>query len=168
MAKFLQINLNHCRAAQDLLMQVIAENNIQMAIISEPCWIPRNKNWVSNNTNRAALFRGRNCPDMINIRRGTGFVTAVVGGVTVCSCYSSPNSGTREFEDWLESMTTALGRTGNAIVSGDFNAKLVIWGNKKTDARGTILEIWALSLNLILQNTGSSPTSVSDIKDLPL
>ncbi|XP_070067140.1 uncharacterized protein [Drosophila virilis] len=42
MVKFLQLNLNHCRAAQDLLAQTIREKRIDVVIISEPCYIPPN------------------------------------------------------------------------------------------------------------------------------
>lgn len=34
--RLIQINLNHCEAAQDLLAQTIREKNIDVVILSEP------------------------------------------------------------------------------------------------------------------------------------
>lgn len=140
MASILQVNINHCKAAQDLLTQVMIEKNIQLALISEPCWIPTTPTWFNYISKRAALIKGRGCPAISNVVRGNGFVLAEVGDAIVCSCYSSPNNSVREFESFLEDMAIVLRGKSNVLLGGDFNAKSILWGSRNTNAKGNVLE----------------------------
>lgn len=54
--KLLQLNLNNCEVAQDLLRQTVAEKKIDIAIISEQYRKTDDGTWVSDSTNRAALW----------------------------------------------------------------------------------------------------------------
>lgn len=53
--KVIQLNLNHCEAAQDLLVQTISELEIEVAIISEPYKVPTDGRWISDRTGKAAI-----------------------------------------------------------------------------------------------------------------
>lgn len=46
--KVIQINLNHCKAAHDLLVQTVLEKGIDVAIISDPYIILKNSSWVGD------------------------------------------------------------------------------------------------------------------------
>ena len=52
-----QLNLNHCRIAQQLLYQSVTESNSDVAIIAEPYRIPsENGNWVADMTKSTAIW----------------------------------------------------------------------------------------------------------------
>ncbi|XP_075990257.1 uncharacterized protein LOC142985901 [Anticarsia gemmatalis] len=53
--RLLQANLNHCAAAQDLLLQSMAQWLIHVAVVSEPYMVPARDNWVGDLTGTAAL-----------------------------------------------------------------------------------------------------------------
>ena len=56
MAKVLQINLNHCMVAHDLLPQLIREEKANIVIISEQLRDQNEPNWVRDSTNTAAIW----------------------------------------------------------------------------------------------------------------
>lgn len=129
-----------------------------MAIISEPYYIPTTNKWIGDKLGLAAIVKGPSAPAALQIKKGKGFVTAKFGKITVCSCYSSPNARLRVLEELLSNISIALAGEVNVIIAGDFNAKAVMWGAKKTDARGKLVERWAASMGLTLQNRGNTPT----------
>jgi len=48
--RLLQGNLNHSARAQDLFVQILAEWQIELAVIAEPYHVPENRsNWLGNN-----------------------------------------------------------------------------------------------------------------------
>lgn len=56
LAKVLQCNLNHCRNAQHLLMQSIAENGVGLAIVAEPYAVPDHPRWFGDNLGSVAVY----------------------------------------------------------------------------------------------------------------
>lgn len=54
--RILQLNLNHCEAVQDLLMQSVRELKIDVAIISELHRDLDTQPWRSDSTSRAAIW----------------------------------------------------------------------------------------------------------------
>ena len=56
MAKVLQINLNHCAVAQDLLSQLIREEKADIVIISEQYRDLSEASWVTDATSTAAIW----------------------------------------------------------------------------------------------------------------
>ncbi|XP_066260790.1 myosin-2 heavy chain-like [Euwallacea similis] len=88
-----------------------------------------------------------------------GFVGVEVKGVTIYSCYFSPNKKTTEFEKYLEELKRKLKQNRkNAIVAGDFNAKNIIWNASKTEERGKIMEEFMAEMDMIVCNRGDKPT----------
>lgn len=164
MPKIIQVNINHCAQAQDLLCQEMAENNIGVAIVAEPYRIPDATNWLADAEGHAAIIWNPSAisTPCILVNRGEGFVVAKVGNLTIVSCYVSPNIGLPEFEATLHDM--ALEIQGSAykylIVAGDLNAKAKTWGSHRENARGEILQVWAGGLELRLVNVGDIPTCV--------
>jgi len=49
---------------------------------------------------------------------------------------------------------------GGCIITGDFNAKSVLWRSPGSDWRGLVLERWAAELDLRIMNVGNTPTCV--------
>jgi len=54
--QLIQLNLNRCRAAQDLLKQMVRELGSEVAILSEPYRVERSNDWVTDRTGKAALW----------------------------------------------------------------------------------------------------------------
>lgn len=164
MLKVLQANLNHCRAAQDLLSKYMEEESIDVAIISDPYKICDNGCSMLTDTGsrRAAILVPGNQVSVANIVRDSEFVSARVGGYQIYSCYATPNPATREeFNNLLsrlESSVRSIPRGNPVVVAGDFNARSAAWGDRVTTLRGDELGDLFASLQLDVQNVGSSPT----------
>ncbi|CAI6361335.1 unnamed protein product [Macrosiphum euphorbiae] len=107
---FIQNNLNHCSAAQDLLAQYMVEEKIDVALISDPYRIDAHStSWIaSTGTNRAAIFIVSNGVTIANVVRDPEFISARLNGVQVYCCYASPNRSLEEFNDFLHRLEDSL------------------------------------------------------------
>lgn len=156
----MQINLNHCEAAQDLLRQSVTERMADVVIISEQYANFGNRNvCIADASNRAAVWVcGRYCFQETSSGTESGFVRAKINGIHVYSCYASPNAPIDEFRTFLDKLTNDARDRHPLVIAGDFNAWAVEWGSRETNGRGTaLLEAFA-SLRLSLVNTGNTPT----------
>ncbi|CAH2208808.1 jg14054, partial [Pararge aegeria aegeria] len=101
-------------------------------------------------------------PSFECIIRGRGFVVAKTGKVVVAGVYASPNSPLADFESLLGNLGIVVSRIHPrpVFVLGDFNAKSAAWGSSITNARGRILEEWAIEQGLVVLNQGSVHTCV--------
>lgn len=161
--KLIQVNINHCWDAYNLLQQYMAEKEIALAIISEPIHIPQ-VNCASSTDKKAAIIWK---PDLIRaqiktVSTGEGFVTITYNQMVIFSCYISPNIGFSKFEETLNELEYEIKRLNphNLIVCGDLNTKSTAWGSSYTCPRGRLLESWATANELILMNKGGTPTCV--------
>lgn len=75
--------------------------------------------------------------------QGEYIVAVKFNGVTVISCYCSPNTNIRCYENMLDEITDVIQTTCRAIIGGDFNAKSEAWGSGYTNRRGELKEEWA-------------------------
>ncbi|XP_026824795.1 uncharacterized protein LOC113561791 [Ooceraea biroi] len=134
----LQLNCNHAKAAQDLMLQLMMERNIPVAILAEPYRTEGAGKW-----SLLMMFFW----DVLFVRLG---------------CYFSPNKPLREFEYYLKSLEASVRINSHKklVVAGDFNARSIEWGDKRTSARGKRLSEWMATNSLQLFNTGCSPTVV--------
>ncbi|XP_047993927.1 uncharacterized protein LOC125232342 [Leguminivora glycinivorella] len=162
--KCIQANINHCAAAQDLLLQSMVEWDIKAAVVSEPYFIPNRDDWVSDQDKTVAIIVPALAGSLAieNSVRGSGFVMAVTGGLGIIGIYFSPNRALAEFERMLTEVGALIGQMSPipVLVAGDFNAKSTAWGSPATDIRGEVLEEWAISQGLTVLNTGSESTCV--------
>lgn len=157
--KCLQLNLNHCEIAQDLLWQTIAEKQIDVAILSEPYRNIDGGTAVSDTTTKASIWAcGRFPLQEVVVRGEEGYVVARVNGVYIFSCYAPPSLQPDEFEHLLDKITADATRYKPNIIAGDFNAWAVEWGSRYTNPRGeTLLEMFA-RLDTVLVNSGDTST----------
>lgn len=58
--RIVQINLNKCQVAQDLLAQWVNEQQIDICIIQEP-WKGMRSGWFSSKDENAAIWWNRKC-----------------------------------------------------------------------------------------------------------
>jgi hypothetical protein len=158
----IQGNLNHCRSAQDLMTQTMAEWQVDVGIFAEQYFIP--DRWFGDLDGLVAVFSRTSSvyPPLSLLERGHGFVAVSRGHFAIVGVYFSPNRPFSEFETFLDSLTIVLSRSAlrQVILAGDINAKSVAWGNPATDLRGRSVQEWAISRGLTLINRGIVHTCV--------
>ena len=80
MGKFLQVNLNHCRGAQDLLLNQVGAWGVDVVMISEPYAVPkrgesRDGSWFGSEDGAAAiLIELGSCAEASRAVTGENFV----------------------------------------------------------------------------------------------
>ncbi|XP_078051595.1 uncharacterized protein LOC144477734, partial [Augochlora pura] len=151
--RVLQINLNGCRMAQELMTQTAVELGVDMVVISEPWKIL--PHWYSDSTGKAAMWvtdRGiRANMKISSVGYREGAVAVELDDSIVVSCYYSPNIPFKEFEERLEELQELLTECelDRTLVMGDFNAKSPAWGSNKGDKRGVATIEMAGSCGLV-------------------
>lgn len=164
MPNFIQCNLNHCWKAHDVLKQFVLEHGIAASIISEPRRIPTAHNWCGSKDGRAAINWN---PKLMGDRgkvvfRGDACIAVSFNRLVVVSGYISPNCTREEFLEFLDELDEVIRRMRGhpIIIGGDFNSKSTLWGSKRTNSRGTLVEEWAAQNDLRLVNVGNEPTCI--------
>lgn len=160
---FIQSNLNHCSAAQDLLAQYIVEEGVDVALISDPYKADLSSSaWhVSAGQRKAAIYVANTGVTVANVISDAEFVSVRLNGIQVYSCYASPNRPIEDFQDLfrrLEDSIRTIRQEVPVLVTGDFNARSAAWGDWVDNRRGEELELLIDSLGLIIANSGSTPT----------
>lgn len=93
MAKVLQLNLNHCSEAQDLLHQLVREEKVDVVVVSEEYRDLDDANWARDATGKAAVWV---CGNLHLARRPAtathGFTWVEVANVRIYSCYLPPSA----------------------------------------------------------------------------
>lgn len=151
-----QINLNTCRDAHDLLCQQIIERNAKIALVSEPN-AALSKEWGGDDLAKVWVDS-----ELYIRERGTGVghTWVEVGNMRLISCYNSPNSSDQDLIDMLDSISETVreARNKEILIGGDFNGKSPLWGSTVCDRRGCIVAEWIASEDLYLMNNGNTPT----------
>lgn len=159
--RILQVNLNHCKAAQDLLQQTIREERVDVVIISEPYIVLEQQSWQSDTSGKAAIWACGKLPFQETMNeQAEGFVRVKINGVYLYSCYMPPSLPQEEYEAMLDHLVNDARDRRPLAVAGDFNAWALEWGSTRTDRRGQALLEALAPLNLVLLNDGVSPTFV--------
>lgn len=159
MTRFLQINLNHCKSAQQLLLQQAINSDV--IIISEQhISLP---SWYNDNRGVCAIgLRNGVVPDEVGTP-GQGYVWIRLNGIRIYSCYISPNIHITEFETFLSDLERSIrSGDGEIIVAGDFNAKHSDWDPVHNERRGELLSTWLAALGLYVCNRGVAATYERD------
>lgn len=158
----LQVNLNKCVAAHDLLEQTASAMGVDVCLVSEPNKaVAGARRWLVDERGDAAVWvvNKQVKVDEFGSVEGVAWIK-LRGGELMLSCYFSPNRSLEEFHDFLNGLTslTAMGKSRPVLVAGDFNAKSPEWGAPNWDRRGEELSDWAASVGLFVANVGSTPT----------
>lgn len=165
MIKFIQVNLNHCKAAQDLLRQHVVEQGVEVVLITDPYSVPEGStSWLtSSGTQRAAIWLVGSGVTAAEVHRDPEFMSARLNGIQTFSCYASPNKSMAEFEDFLQRLEVKVRAVEPGVpvlITGDFNARSAAWGDWCRNTRGDDLSTLFSSLGLQVVNEGSKPTFV--------
>ncbi|XP_033317162.1 uncharacterized protein LOC117214901 [Bombus bifarius] len=142
--RILQINLNRCRLAQDLLYQRAMELRPDIVVISEPNrQLPYWYNDAKGDASIWVTFFNGKLPDGSTMVKGERVVGICAGDTFLISGYCSPNIGKQEYGEYMDklaSMTEDGTRNyDKVVVAGDFNTKTTCWGGTTTDKRGRVL-----------------------------
>lgn len=163
-SRFMQANLNHCARAQDLLVQSLAQWQIQVAIVAEPYRVPSRGGWVGDDDGSVAIVTrtAAGAPPLERVSRGRGWVAGEVDETLIVAVYFSPNASLSRFERYLRELETLVAsrRSRHVLVAGDLNAKSAMWGSAVTNARGRELEDWAVAGGFTVMNVGGVDTCV--------
>ena len=101
--KVLQHNLNHCDAAQDLLMQTVCDWKIDVVIITDPYKPQRTNQRASDVTGKAAIWSCGKLLFQDNIdSTQKSFVRTKLGNLHFYSCYALPSLKMEEFTDLID------------------------------------------------------------------
>ena len=157
--KILQLNLNHCVAAQDLLKQTIIDKNIDIALLSEQYCQRSESTWITDSTGKAAIWSCKGKPFMSHSRQAhSGFTWAKIKDIYFVSCYARPSASIKDFEDFLLELSLETRGKSPIIIAGDFNAWSTAWGSKRTNHRGRLILEFLSQTNLTLMNSGTKNT----------
>jgi len=149
-----------------LLVQNVSKYDFDIACVSESAGV-QNPRWFSSVTDRtAAIYIGS-----ANLRGRCSLVKAGLNYVIVScdryqwiSVYLAPSLSPADFHTTLDELSAAIGDLGGRnILVGDFNAKSLMWGSAFTNWRRSAVERWGAELDLVLINSGSTPTYASEI-----
>lgn len=165
--KIMQINTNHSRPAQDLVMHVMRKRGASVALIAEPHNVPSHPCWIGSEDRSSAIIwtLSEDLRFAAGLLSGPDFVAIDCGEMVVFSCYFSPNRPLTTFRSSLDTLSAAVKGVGHrpVIVAGDFNGQILItksplWGSALLDTRGEEVEHWASLLGLRVVNSGSEST----------
>uniref|UniRef100_A0A034WR48 Putative 115 kDa protein in type-1 retrotransposable element R1DM n=1 Tax=Bactrocera dorsalis TaxID=27457 RepID=A0A034WR48_BACDO len=157
--RVLQLNLNHCEAAQELLTQTVIEQKVDIAILSEQYRNLGTENWSSDQTKKAAVWACGCKPFQSKPLSGQAYYTrAKICGINFYSCYIPPSVQQNEYERILDNLVRDIANTTTNIVAGDFNAWAIEWGSTHTNRRGDALLKAFSTLDIVLLNTGNKNT----------
>ncbi|XP_031788839.1 uncharacterized protein LOC116417877 [Nasonia vitripennis] len=157
MARILQGNLHRSRLAHDLLPHFVAEEKVDILLISEQYRDRDTPSWVSNDAKTAAVWVPRR--KIADTEKGDDYVRVRVGRITYFSVYLSPNLTAADFTARLGALEDAIRDvSGELVIGGDFNTRAVEWGMSAINRRGRAILEMAARLNLVVANEGNTTT----------
>lgn len=150
--KFVKKNLNYRKDAEELLSVFIREEEISIAIVSEP-YSARLKNWFYDWSGAAAIGFFRPDLSIVDLKVGDGFVAATVAGsFRLYSCFAKSSLTDFEFKNFisfLEASAAEYRKKGMVvIIAGDFNTHSVVWPNYYKGTKGYCLRKLQNSLEM--------------------
>lgn len=156
--KCIQVNLNNCKVAQDLLYATANEQDSSLLFVSE-YYSDSGNNWYYDKKRKATIVNlTRFKPETVDGGED-GFVRAEISGIQIYSCYWSPNTSIDLYEDFFSRLEISIRYAGpNILITGDFNAKHSDWGSSTNDVKGQMLSNLMWSLDFQTCNVGSTNT----------
>nr|XP_022907667.1 uncharacterized protein LOC111419131 [Onthophagus taurus] len=157
----LQANVNRSTEAMNLVELYVSEQSVDVVMLSEP---NKNKvkcgNWYKNSDSDVAVKIISDDLVVYGTVSGSGFVIVKMDFVDIIGCYLTPNEPLCDFKNKLENIASIMqqNKTKNIIVMGDFNSKSAAWGSHVEDERGRYLKEWMAERNLVVMNSGTTPT----------
>ncbi|KAL7290334.1 hypothetical protein TKK_0016029 [Trichogramma kaykai] len=157
--RILQLNLNHCEAAQDLLCDTISKLRTDVAILCEQYknLAPPNT-WLADADGQAAIWVQGGIPVQERPTRVYPYFSwARIGGIFFFSVYAPRRLSDAEFSVLLANITEEARGKRPLVIAGNFTAWSTEWGCRATRPRATILLDSLALLDAVLLNAGDVP-----------
>lgn len=146
MTRNIQINLNHARQSQDLLLRTMEERTVDLAVIVEPHSIPNDDRrhgsagWVPT---VAITWQGAS-HDCVLMDKGQSYFGVLWNNIVVIDVYFSPSKTLGQFGAYLNKLDRVLDnyRGKPLVLLGDLNARSLEW-DVRSNTRGDMLADWA-------------------------
>ena len=133
----IQINLNHCEAAQVLLFQILREEMVDVDILADQYRNLGGLSWKTDATNSADIWACRKYSIQQVIKNPEkAFVRVKDRGIYFYGCYMPPSMIHEDLERILERIVEDARNRSPAAIAGDFNVWAVGWGSKEMKKRG--------------------------------
>lgn len=163
--RVLQANLNNCKAAHDLLLQTLAEKNIEVALVSEPYLKKSGGPWVIADNGEAGVWVKDPRAARLLTPKTEGMVGVYLGDLLLVNVYHSPNLPAEGLQTYLDTVGNAIRGKEKVVVGGDLNAKSVMWeehgGNTREEKlRAETAEAFIAQKELHVGNQGKVATCV--------
>ena len=181
--RFIQINLQHSRAATATLRRQLDVEQDTVAIIQEP-WVVKSKVSGLGNTNgtifsvnsshevsRTCIYVPKHMQACLLSQYCTRDLTAIQVNcgsldrqkeLVIASSYLPINSSTPPPSDEMAGLIEECRRKGKPLLMGcDSNAHHTVWGSDGINLRGRLLLEYLNSSNLEIANQGCQPTFVT-------
>ncbi|KAL4153610.1 hypothetical protein QTP88_001443 [Uroleucon formosanum] len=140
------------------MCQFASEEAIDFIFVSEYNNLG-NQHWYPDKNRKAAIVCNPNNAISNTGQSENGFRWIEAEGLTLYSCYWSPNTLLQEYEQFLSRLESDVRQKATEIIiAGDFNAWHTAWGARSNNARGEALVDMISSLGLVICNKGSHPT----------
>uniref|UniRef100_A0ABD2W709 Endonuclease/exonuclease/phosphatase domain-containing protein n=1 Tax=Trichogramma kaykai TaxID=54128 RepID=A0ABD2W709_9HYME len=151
-------------SAQSLLEQTVLEHEFDIAIVSDQYRnLQSPYTWLADANKQAAIWiLGGHQVQERPTRASPFFTWARVKGIYIFSIYAPPRLTDDEFAALLSDIEDEARRRRPLIVAGDFNAWSTEWGSVRTTHRGMVLLDALAPLDVVLFNTGDTPTFVGE------
>lgn len=158
--KIHQGNLHRSQTADALLEQLRWDKTADLLILSEQYRNREEPGWYTDTLGTAAIWN----PDPARLSvaghgAGRGFVWIKCDGITIVSCYLTPNESIHDFREKIDRLEDTIVHLGGAfVVAGDFNARAPEWGMPTTDGRRKYILEMTARLGLVVANIGNTTT----------
>jgi len=144
-------------------MQSLYELDVDIACVTEPASVPPTPRWAISTDKLAAIYIKSDhlISKCVTYKINMNFVVIKYERIHVFSIYIAPSEDRHRFNVILDELSAVI-RTidGDCIITGDFNAKSVLWGSPSSNFRGMVLERWAAGFDFRIINVGNTPTCV--------
>ncbi|CAB0036726.1 unnamed protein product [Trichogramma brassicae] len=142
------------------MCQTVRELGINVAIVCDQYKIlGPHYEWIADSNRQAAIWVRGGLPVQDRPSRPLPFFTcARVSNVYIFSVYASPRLSNAEFSALLTNVGEEAQGKRPLITAGDFNVWSTEWGSSKTKLRGVIFLDALSALDVVLLNTGHTPT----------
>uniref|UniRef100_A0ABD2WN72 Endonuclease/exonuclease/phosphatase domain-containing protein n=1 Tax=Trichogramma kaykai TaxID=54128 RepID=A0ABD2WN72_9HYME len=142
------------------MSQTVRELGINVAIVCDQYKNPGSHyTWIADSNTQAAIWVLGGLRVQGRPSRAHPFFTWVrVSDVYIFSVYAPPRLSTAEFSALLVNVGEEAQGKRPLIIAGDFNGYSTEWGSSETKPRGAILLDVLSALDVVLLNTGRTPT----------
>ncbi|KAI4454262.1 endonuclease/exonuclease/phosphatase superfamily [Holotrichia oblita] len=158
--RILQTNLCRGRAAHDLAYATARHMDIDIIMAGEPNKnIIKSNDWIKDHKCDVAFYFLNKKTEVIKVNTFDGWIYLKLRHFAIYGCYISPNIPQEQFQRKVDHIMNHLNQNKvDAILMGDINSKSVQWGSPINDRRGEYWTEWMSRLNLVVHNSGDTPT----------